>query len=200
MRRIVRILASTLAVSACAQGAFAAVTMEPLCIRIYDTAGTAIGDRARVLKSASDILAGADVKVDWRDCSPRAARPHPACQESPKAGELVVRLVRLPDSGGTRALGEAFIDSVTGQGVLATVFIDRIEQFAAQAKADAVTIVGRVLAHEIGHLLLGTTSHAAAGLMRESWSTKDLAENRRQDWLFSRLELDRLRQSRMRTS
>ena len=35
-----------------------------------------------------------------------------------------------------------------------------------------VTILGRVTAHEIGHLLIGTNSHAPSGLMRASWNVK----------------------------
>ena len=33
-------------------------------------------------------------------------------------------------------------------------------------------ILGRVTAHEIGHLLLGTNGHAPAGLMRATWNLR----------------------------
>ena len=44
------------------------------------------------------------------------------------------------------------------------------------------TIVGRVSAHEIGHLLLGTNAHASHGLMRPSWEVQRLD---RGDWDFT---------------
>lgn len=199
MGRCVRVVATCVVSLACADAGFAAVTMEPLCIRVYDTAGTTPADRRRALKRATDILADADVKVDWRDCSPRAPQRHPACSQSPMQGELVVRLVRQPASRHLRALGEAMVDTATGTGVLATVFVDRVEQFAARARADVESTLGRVMAHEIGHLLLGTTDHADVGLMRERWSAGELAQKRGDDWLFSRAEIERLRRFR-RTS
>ena len=199
MGRCMRVVAICVVVLACAETGFAAVTMEPLCIRIYDTAGTSPDDRRRAMKRATEILADADVEVDWRDCSPWPAPRHPSCSESPKPGELVVRLVRQPESRHLRALGEALVDTATRTGVLATVFVDRIEQFAARARADVESMLGRVVAHEIGHLLLGTPDHAQTGLMREIWSAKDPARKHGDDWLFSRADIERIRQFR-RTS
>lgn len=199
MGRFVRVAAATIAISASAEAGFAAVTTEPLCIRIYDTAGTTPAARRRAVERATDILADAGVQVDWRDCSPRTGERHSSCHESPKPGELVVRLVRQPGSRHLRALGEALVDTATGTGILATVFVDRIEQFAARARADVESMLGRVMAHEIGHLLLGSTAHSDTGLMRESWSAGDAARKHGDDWLFSRAEIVRLRQYR-RTS
>lgn len=179
-------------------GADAAVTAERLCIRIYDTAGTASHERTKAMEGAGRILREADVSVEWRDCSP-AGRLHPACGESPAPGELVVRMVRAVGAAASRTLGEAFIDTVTGKGVLATVFVDRIEAFAAIAKADLPGVVARVMAHEIGHLLLGSNAHTQTGLMRESFSPDDLVQDRRDQWMFSAPEADRIRRT-MRAS
>jgi hypothetical protein len=51
------------------------------------------------------------------------------------------------------------------------------------------------MAHEIGHLLLGTNSHSESGLMRELWALKDLMRGHPDDWLFSRKQRDDLRNS-----
>ena len=37
---------------------------------------------------------------------------------------------------------------------------------AAQAEADPSLVLGRAIAHELGHLLIGTTRHSTHGLMR----------------------------------
>jgi hypothetical protein len=124
---------------------------------------------------------------------------HPACNEAPAKGELVVRMVRGASTNGTSfALGEAFVDTVKRTGVLATVFVDRIEAFAAQAAGDVVSVVGSVVAHEIGHLLLGTNDHTDEGLMRRTWTLTDLARNRDADWLFTKSDVDRVRRNRSR--
>ena len=195
MGRVVRTIAWVVVFVQCsAAGAFAAVTLEPLCIRIYDITGTASHDRAKAMDGAGNILREASVSVDWRDCS-SAFRMHPACGEAPAPGELVVRMVRSASTDTSAALGEAFIDRITGKGVLATLFVDRIEAFAAVAKVDLAGVVARVLAHEIGHLLLGSRVHTHAGLMRESFSPEDWKQNHREQWAFSRSEVDRIRRT-----
>jgi len=42
-----------------------------------------------------------------------------------------------------------------------------------------------LLAHEIGHQLLGSNDHSARGLMRETWTADELTRNRPEDWQFS---------------
>ena len=59
---------------------------------------------------------------------------------------------------GTLPLGDAMLDRHTGTGVLATIYVDRVEWLARQAGADSRALLGRAIAHELGHLLLATTS------------------------------------------
>jgi hypothetical protein len=68
---------------------------------------------------------------------------------------------------------------------LATIFLDRVEALSAKAGADSGQLLGRAMAHEIGHLLLGTTHHADRGLMRGVWSTIDLQKDQPLDWMLS---------------
>ena len=60
-------------------------------------------------------------------------------------------------------------------GVLATVFVDRTRGLAGDLRIDHDALLGRTIAHELGHLLLATTAHAKVGLMREAWSREELA-------------------------
>jgi hypothetical protein len=176
----------------------AAVILDSLTVRIYDNAGVLAAGRARAIKRANDILGRADLAVEWRDCPASGVLARGACAAPPRAGELAVRLVRSPkDDPHPRALGTALIDKTTGTGTLATVFVDRVADMARQGQQDPWTMIGSVMAHEIGHLLLGTNSHSDSGLMREIWTVKDLTRNRPDDWLFSRAQRDELRQWRL---
>ena len=176
----------------------AAVILDSLTVRIYDNAGVLAGERARAIKRANDILARAELAVDWRDCPAGGVRPRAACATPPAPGELAVRLVRSPKHDpNPRALGNALIDSATGSGTLATVFVDRVMTMATLGKLDTWSMVGGVMAHEIGHLLLGSNTHTETGLMREIWSLKDLVRNRPDDWFFSRAQRDELRNWRL---
>jgi hypothetical protein len=172
----------------------AAVILDSLSIRIYDNAGVLAAYRARAIKRAGDILARADLAVDWRDCPAGGVLTRGACAAPPSPGELALRLVHSPKGDpNPRALGNALIDTATGSGTLATVFIDRVTKLSQQGRLDPWSMVGVVMAHEIGHLLLGTNSHSDSGLMREIWTLKDLTRNRPDDWLFSRSQRDELR-------
>ena len=173
----------------------AAVILDSLSVRIYDSAGVMAASRARAIKRANEILARADIAVDWRDCPAGGVLARGACAAPPASGELAVRLVRSPkDDPNPRALGTALIDKATGTGTLATVFVDRVTSMARQGQQDTWVMVGSVMAHEIGHLLLGSNSHTETGLMREIWTLRDLTRNRPDDWLFSRVQREELRQ------
>jgi hypothetical protein len=90
-------------------------------------------------------------------------------------------------------LGFAFVDGDTGGGCLATVFADRVLAMAQGAKVGVAELLGRTLAHEIGHLLLGTNHHAQHGLMRARWSATDLRRAGAAQWQFDREEGEAMR-------
>ena len=52
---------------------------------------------------------------------------------------------------------------------LARVFVDRIADEASRTGASVSLILGAVIAHEVGHLLLPPSSHSSEGLMRAHW-------------------------------
>ena len=67
---------------------------------------------------------------------------------------------------------EGLSANVLGQatGRIAYVFYDRIERLAVSFRTPVVSGLGYVIAHEVGHLVMGTKSHAGAGLMRPIWN------------------------------
>jgi hypothetical protein len=56
--------------------------------------------------------------------------------------------------------------------------------------------LGRVLAHEIGHVLLAARNHQSHGLMRSLFRPTDLVALTRESFTLSNAELERLRQRR----
>jgi hypothetical protein len=55
-------------------------------------------------------------------------------------------------------------------GVQASVFYDRIEALRARVNLELYVILGHAMAHEIGHVLLGSREHATGGLMQANWN------------------------------
>jgi hypothetical protein len=185
--------ALTLAAIAClgpdALARNAAIILDSITIRIYDSAGVTPNDRTAALKTAGAILSRADLDATWIVCTPpRDGRQQPGCDTSPASHELVVRLTHSSpgaEDGNSRAFGYSLIDATTATGTLSTVFVDRVDWLASTGKAARADVLGRAIAHEIGHQLLGSNDHSARGLMRQTWTADELTRNRADDWQFS---------------
>ena len=172
--------------------AHAAVIVDSLLVRVYDTAGLPSADRKRAFARAGGILARVEIDAAWLECPAGAfTRSSPVCGAPPAPGELVVRLVRATpeaDRQHPRALGYSLVDTGTGTGTLATVFVDRVDRLAQHGRADRAAVLGRAIAHEIGHLILGTNGHSGQGLMREHWTAEEIRRDRADDWRFTSAE------------
>jgi hypothetical protein len=142
---------------------------------------------------ARQALSATRTTVAWRVCNRETrdgARDN--CATRLAQEELIVRILRGPRSS-TRihktTLGHAAIDAHTGTGVLATIYFDRVDKRAAQTQTAAPSLLGWTIAHELGHLLLGTAEHAAEGLMRAEWTPGELRIARSADWSFTAAEI-----------
>lgn len=178
----------TQAIGAAAQSLDASL-VSPVVVRTYDYFGGPVGDLRAPRIDAETILRQAGIEITWVDCrfsSSEHVEISPRCHEPLSANELVLRVMAAHDTGGRSsiALGSSIIDRKIGSGFLATVFVDRIVALAREATVDPQVVLGRAIAHEIGHLLLNTTRHADSGLMRALWSHAELQRNQATDWLF----------------
>jgi hypothetical protein len=70
-----------------------------------------------------------------------------------------------------RALAAARPFQPTGNRI--TLYLDRLEGILENGPSAAV--LGHVLAHEIGHVLLGHNGHSNEGLMKANWSQAEFA-------------------------
>ena len=160
-----------------------------LVVRLYDNGTLGEADRAIVIATASEILLASNVPTTWPDCTPGHSGPAPlVCDRPMDGGEVAIRLVRGTTPSrfrGDLPLGYSLIDVKQQRGALATIYLDRVEWIAADAGIDPRVVLGRAIAHEIGHLLLGTNDHSTRGLMRALWSRQAFEQNRPADWLFT---------------
>jgi hypothetical protein len=154
---------------------------------VYDGTGLAPGDRAAALSVAEAILKDAGIVVAWRDgagCDEAAERSVVLPNGSGPAPEVIIRIVTAPLQTMPGSLGFSLIDLTLRSGTLATVFADRVADLAGLARVDPGRLLGRAMAHEVGHLLLGTTRHANAGIMRGTWTTGELQREQPRDWIL----------------
>jgi len=159
-------------------------------VRVYDMATTDAAARAAALRVAAGAIATAGMTISWRDCS-RGGTDHP-CRTVRDAGDLVVRIMPVATSVATSEdveLGFAPIDPAGRATVIATVYYDVVQRVARRTGLSARELLGRAVAHELGHLLLRAPGHGPSGLMRPLWTDEELIQNRPDDWTFS--EADR---------
>lgn len=198
LRSHVRLVACLLAfVAAAGAVCLAASRVRPLTIRLYDLAQHTESDRDVILETAESILGEAGVDAEWVSCSPRPSIVDPRCSAPRRDNDLIVRIVRdgeLTGGEGRFPLGYAVVDADRGAGALATIFTERVQRAAAQARANVDVLLGRAVAHELGHLLLRSHAHSDHGLMREVWTDGELFRNRADDWVFSSRERAGLQQ------
>jgi hypothetical protein len=167
-----------------------------LTVRVYDNANVPKGALRAALDTAAQTLRPADVEVAWVTCSVSSGG---RCTVPLGRGELMVRLVRSVKSApGTddESLGTALVDPATGSGVLATVYVDRVEMLAHGTDSDLGMLLGRAMAHEIGHLLMGRSAHARHGLMRPRWTRAEITRNVSGDWGFEAQDVRAIRARR----
>jgi hypothetical protein len=131
------------------------------------------------MEEAARVYERAGVAIRWRTCSG---------DECMNASEdaLILRVQQRSPAGTVDAglLGQAI--GGIGGGRYATVFLASVNEFAARRTVELPVVLGHVIAHEIGHLLLADSSHAASGLMRAHWQPADVASMRSSGLAFSK--------------
>jgi len=162
-----------------------------LMVRIYDGYGVSNDQLATARMTVQAIMKNAGVAVTWQRCP---------CLSPVSPGELVVRIAASVPASTPGSLGFSFVDIGQKAGTLATVFADRVQGLAAIAGVDDGELLGRVMAHEISHLLLGTRDHGSRGLMRGEWRASELVQRRPSDWQLSRADGVKIRQALRRRS
>ena len=139
------------------------VARAPLCLAastlrltlvIYDHAHVGPKTLAAVENTVSGIFAAADVQLIWRDGFAYATERRAAENPSPEdPATLVIKL--QPESEAAR-YGVRSVCGGIGFESGAIIFVRSFDS----------TRLAHVMAHELGHMLLGPNAHAIVGIMR----------------------------------
>lgn len=155
--------------------AFAA---EPTAtVLVYNQAHVASSILAAAEREAGEILDAAGVRIIWVEC-PMASTPDSAekpCLGTLKSTDIMLRI--LPQPAKHRLKADVFGFAISP--ILASVYYDYALRLAVEdeyGEFDARIILGCIIAHELGHLFLGSNSHSSAGIMRSPWGQKQLQQ------------------------
>ena len=125
-------------------------------------------------ETASYIFAKSGIDIRWMLCGRKDESPEErnACSQPEFPDHLDMRVVNGCPHLASSVFGISYL-SPEGIGTQADVFYARVASFR-QSPAELSTLLGYAMAHELGHLLLGSNSHSPTGLMRADWRTKEL--------------------------
>jgi hypothetical protein len=158
---------------------------EDVSVSIFDYSGLPESERSAILETAGRLLTSAGLDYALFDCGLSQ------CEGTRGTSEIVVRL-RVKGTGGKSGT----VGRVTAMGELGGL-ID-LARDEAEALATPETgvgmVLGHILAHEIGHILLGSERHSAAGVMKPKWGPRDAREITMKGYSFLPEEGSRMRE------
>jgi hypothetical protein len=170
---------------------------DPITIRVYNFAGTAAAEIARAEQEADEIFARANVRLSWLDCTYADGKPADStCNAISGPAVLNLRLLPAqmePKQGLQEGIfGFSMMSTTGGFSATANVYVDRISAIADGRKYRQPVVMGAVIAHELGHLMLGIGSHSKAGLMSLPWGPDALTAADQGTLSFSKKEARQL--------
>ncbi len=142
-------------------------------VKVYDYADLKPESLHKVVALTQQILTGAGLSVQVELCRGSLAV---SCEgQGGLIRNLVVRVVaggsKTKDSVLRAPLGQSMADHQGG--IYASIFMERIQDAAAEANVPSDTVLAYAVAHEVGHLLLGDNAHTPRGVMKGNWDRKD---------------------------
>ena len=149
-----------------------------ISVRVQDYAHVAPKILNEAQREATNILSETGIGVAWVECTGTGLPSEPTCAQPFRATDLALRILpqsmaeRLPLNGD--AFGFAAVSTDDRPSFLASVLYHRVEDLARTLGHSRAAMLGYVMAHEIGHLLLGTNSHSPLGIMRARLTREDL--------------------------
>jgi hypothetical protein len=145
-------------------------------ISVYDYAGVSPEQLAAAEADARRIFRQAAVETAWVTCLPKPEKIETNGCYLVDATHVMLKILPHAISAQVRdrpdVLGDALVDEKS-VGYYAYAFYDRVQRVAEERRLGHA-LLGDVLAHEIGHLLLGSKSHTVSGIMSAHWNGEEL--------------------------
>ncbi len=142
--------------------------LDPLTVHvlILDKVGVEADTLRRAQEETRRIFKAAGITLAW----------HLRGQEPP-TGPFVIELViivsnLIGETGENRNMLAIAPASKEAHGTIAWLFYHRIHDLGQLLQLEVSQLLGHVMAHEMGHLLLPYGSHAASGIMKAGWDRR----------------------------
>ena len=126
---------------------------------------------------AGRVFQRAGIEILWVSCGVGVADEPSAigCSEVSFPSHLHLQIISASRDLSRSAVGAAFLGKENG-GCYADLFYEPIHRLQEVSNVSPAVVLGHAIAHELGHLLLGSNSHSPRGLMRGHWTRHDLED------------------------
>ena len=167
-----------------------------ITLRVYDYSHGGQKALRAAEGEAARILAQAGVIAHWTDCPTKHAdvEKYPGCTGAATGTEYTLLLLSSSMAAAQKsqdALGSA-ADCEHG-ACIARVYYDRIDRLAGGNSVPSYVLAGRVMAREVGQLLIGVTYRSRSGIMNASWTHEQLGLLASPEIVFSSTEANAMR-------
>lgn len=143
-----------------------------ISVRVDNQAGISAKKLRFAENEAAKIYARAGVDLEWNECptTARAESADSACAAPLTPSDLRLRIVDNVKLMRIRSTSEA---SGYAIGDLALVQLQYLQELPTPSEYFRDMMLGRVIAHEIGHALLGP-EHSSQGIMQARWGDEQM--------------------------
>ena len=177
---------------------------QTLTLRIYNYAQVQAHVLDQAKRESNRIFNQLGIETNWLDCptSPEQIAANSSCAAKPGPDHLILNL--LPKSmskkyGFKRGIFGFALPTAKGMpGNAISLFFDSVLDLAyyggvGTSFRDAQAIIlGHMIVHEVGHLLLGPNSHSSEGVMSFPWNKRTLTDMERGRLTFTPTERSKI--------
>ncbi len=170
-----------------------------ITVLLYNYARVPDSTLTRAKRVATRIFRRAEVETAWRavPLTRAEAEASPASRDGLIVEGLALGVLARSMTAHLAVprswLGFAQIPKAARLPTTASVFLDRVEKLAWDWGFDRSVILGHVMAHEMGHLLLAQEAHTRTGIMSLGWKRNHLRLAAMGQLLFSQEQAARMR-------
>lgn len=210
MRDVIAFLMTALSI-ACARPSAASECLEnrpSVTVQIRDYAHVKAKSLAKATEIAGRIYKRAGVGIEWLTV---VSQDVGSMHDAPRADGTPLPIAQLtidivtPSIAKRRGYADDVLGFVSvppegGMGRIGNVVYERIKDVAAGGTSSTSEILGVIIAHDIGRLILGAGSGTLNGVMTRSWGRQDLERVNPLALAFTPAETERLRATLRRDS
>ena len=181
-------------------------------IRIYDFAAVEPAVLAHAKRETARVFHGIEVETAWLDCptSKEQLSENRSCAAPMRAADLVIKILPKKMAKAFQQPRGIYGFAVPGAngdfGHTIYLFHQRVLDLAFYGSIgtgyedNQAIMLGNMMAHEVGHLLLGPKSHSKKGIMKFPWGRRELQRAARAGLRFQPSEVERVRSELTRRS